>query len=126
MHPGDGVVGREGAREEEDQPGRRVRDAAGGHVEHPQEDAEVQQGSSEVARLHQDEHRGAPDQEQWAEILEAALGQHLALLAQVAGQEHDQEDLGQLAGLELQRTDVHPQPGAVHPLPEDGEARQRE
>ena len=38
----------------------------------------------------EDEHRRAPDQEQRAEVLQPALREHLALLAQVRGEEDDQ------------------------------------
>ena len=36
------------------------------------------------------------------DVLQPALREHLALLAQVAGEEDDQEDLRQLARLELE------------------------
>jgi hypothetical protein len=77
-------------------------------------------------RLDEHEHRSAPDEQQRAEVLEAALGQHLALLAQVAREEDDQRELCELTGLELERADVDPEAGAVDRLAEDGRGRERE
>ena len=102
--------------------GQRVGGAAGGHVEHREEDPELEQRAAEVVRLHEHEHRRAPDQEQRPEVLDPALRQHLALVAQVTREKDDQEDLRQLARLELERADLHPEAGAVDRLPD---ARQR-
>ena len=55
-----------------------------------------------------------------------ALREHLTLLAQVGGEEDDQEDLRELARLELDRADVHPQPRAVDRRAEPGHARQEQ
>src|SRR5581483_7774489 len=68
----------------------------------------------------------APDHEQRPHVLEAPLRKHLALLAQVARQEDDQEDLRELAGLHLDRADAHPQTRAVHRRADAREARQEE
>ena len=61
-------------------------------------------------------HRRAPDDEQRAEVLERrdrdaedaprALHEHLARVAQVAGQEDDDRDLRELGRLERDRPDV--------------------
>ena len=40
-------------------------------------------------------------------------GQHLAALAEVAGEEDDEQDLGELARLDLELTDAQPEAGAV-------------
>ena len=101
----------------------RRRRAAGGDVEHREEDPELEERAAEVVRLHEHEHRGAPDQEQRPEVLDPPLRQHLPLVAQVAGEEDDQEDLRQLARLELERADLHPEAGAVDRLRRSPAAR---
>ena len=55
---------------------------------------------------------------------EPRLREHLALLAQIGGEEDDQEDLRELAGLERERADAHPEPRAVDGRAEPGHARQ--
>ena len=70
--------------------------------------AQRAKGPTEVVRLDEDEHRAAPDQQQRPEVLQPSLCEHLALLAQVAGEEDDQENLRELARLELERADVDP------------------
>ena len=99
---------------------------AGRDVEHREEDPEVEERAAEVVRLDDHEHRRAPDRDERAEVLQASLREHLALLAQVAGEEEDQADLRELAGLELERPDAHPQPHAVHALAEAGHRGQQE
>ena len=42
-----------------------------------------------------------------------AHGEHLADVHQVAGEEDDQQDLGELPRLKAERPDVHPEPGPV-------------
>ena len=86
----------------------------------------MEQCAAEVVRLDEHEHRRAPDQEQRPEVLQAPLRQHLALVAQVPGEEDDEEDLGELAGLELQRADLHPEAGAVDRLADPWQRRQCE
>src|SRR4051794_28029757 len=61
-----------------------VQRPAGRHVEHREEDPEVEKSGAEVVRLHENEHRAAPDQKERPEVLQPALREHLALLAQVA------------------------------------------
>ena len=109
----DRLVGDRGAADEQHEPDRDVQRASGGDVEHREEDPEVEERAAEVVRLDEDEHRRAPDREQRPEVLQAPLREHLPLLAQVAGEEDDQRDLRQLARLELERADLHPEPGAV-------------
>ena len=100
--------------------------AARGHVEHGQEDPEVEERAAEVVRLDDDQHGRAEEQEQWPEILEPRLREHLALLPEVRGEEDDEEHLRELAGLEAERPDVDPQAGAVHGAPDDGQCWQHE
>ena len=115
-----------GAGDEERQPGEGEERLAGGDVQHPEEDPEVEEPAAQVVRLDEDQHGAAPDQEQRPEVLQPPLRQHLPLLAQVAGQEHDQQQLRHLAGLELERADAHPQPRAVYRLSDHGQRRQHE
>ena len=70
----------------------------------------------------------APPQidEQRPPVLQPPLGEHLALLAQVRGEEDDERDLPELARLELERADVDPEPRAVDRLADHGQARQEE
>ena len=96
-------------RDEERPPGR--------DVEHREEDPEVEERAAEVVGLDDDEHRGAPDREQRPEVLEPPLGDHLAFLAEVPGEEEDEADLRELARLELERADVDPEPDAVDRAP---------
>ena len=102
-----------GAGEEEPERDGDVRDARGGRVEQREEDPVVEERAAEVARREEDEHRAAPDHEQRAPVLQPSLREHLALLAQVGGEEDDQRDLAELARLELQAADMHPEPRAV-------------
>ena len=113
-------------RDEQREAAGDVEPAPRGDVEHGEEDPVVEERRPEVVRHHQHEHRPAPDHEQRPEILEPALRQHLSLLAQVAGEEDDQEDLRDLAGLELERSDVHPEPRPVDVLAEAGQRRQEQ
>ena len=53
-------------------------------------------------------------------------GEQLALVDEVRGEEDDQQHLGRFAGLEVHRTDAHPEPGPVDLLPEPGERRQQQ
>ena len=90
-------------------------------VEHREEDPEVEERASEVVRHEDDEHRRAPDREQRPDVLQLPAGERLALLAQVAGEEQDQEDLRELSRLELDHAEIDPQPRAVHRLSEPRE-----
>src|SRR4030095_4484648 len=90
-----------GTAYEERGPGDHEPDLRSRHVQHREEDPEVEEAAAEVVRHDEDEHRRAPDQEERPEVLEPELRQHLALLAQVAGEEDDEQDLRQLAGVEV-------------------------
>src|SRR5581483_11451778 len=97
-----------------------------GDVQHREEDPVVEERGPQVVRRDEDEHAAAPDEEQRPDVLQPSLREHLALLAQVRGEEDDQEDLRELARLELRRADAHPQARAVHRLTEPGYAGQEE
>ena len=97
--------------------------AARGHVEHDQEDGVEQKRAAQVAFERDDEQTDAPHDEQRVEQAQAREldaehgavgdGQQLAVLGQVAGEEQDDEDLGELTGLELEAADLDPQLGAI-------------
>ena len=109
------------------QPGQPL----GRDVEQRDEDAEEQQRRAEVALEDQDAEAGDPGDEDRPEVAgarqvdadDAAAGQrqHVALGHQVAGEEDDQQDLGELAGLEREAGEPDPDPRAV-----DGGADQRQ
>ena len=122
----DEVIDDERAGEEQARAEADVEQPAGRDVDHRQEDPEVEERAAEVVRLDEDEHRAAPDQQQRPEVLQSSLCQHLALLAQVPGEEHDQEHLRELARLELERADMHPEASAVDRGAEPGHCRQDE
>ena len=94
-------------------PDAHVEQPVGRQVENRQEDPEEEERATEIVRGDQHEHRAAPDREQRPEVLEPSLRQHLLLGVQVGGEKDDHRDLAQLAGLELERSDAHPEPGAV-------------
>ncbi len=98
------------AREQREADGDEQR-AARGRVEHGQEDPEVEERAAEVVRLDEHQHRRPEEQEQRPEILEACLREHLALLAEVRGEEDDQEHLRELAGLEAEAARCRPTAG---------------
>jgi len=111
----------DGANQKEAEPYCDIGDARGRHIEHREEDPEIEKTAAEIPRLQQDEHRQHPDDEEWPPVLQAPLRQHLALLAHVPGEKDDEHDLRKLARLEAQRADVDPQARAVH-----GQAEQRQ
>ncbi len=123
---GDDRVRAHGSRDEEPCSDSDVQEPRGRRVQHREEDPEEEQRAAEVVGLDEHEHRAAPDDEEGAEVLESALRQHLTLLAQVAGEEDDQRELRQLAGLELERPELHPQAGAVDGGTDDWEGGQDE
>ena len=111
---------------EQHETGDDERDARGRGVEHREEDPEVEERRAEVARLDEHEHRGAPDREERAEVLEAPPCERLPLVPQVPGEEDDEEDLRELARLEPQRADVDPELDAVDPLPQPRDGREHQ
>ncbi len=46
-------------------------------------------------------------------------GEQLALVGEIRGEERDQQDLGDLAGLEAERTEADPEPTAAVRLTDD-------
>ena len=61
-----------------------------------------------------------------AEARDPAGDEHLTRVVEVARQEDDDRDLGELGGLELDRADLHRQEGAVHLLADPGQARKEQ
>ena len=120
------LVGQVAACREQRDAGDHERQPRRRDVEQRQEDPEIEQRRAEVVRLDEDEHAPAPDHEQRADLLQPALCEHLALLAQVGREKDDQRDLRELAGLELERACAHPQPGAVDRRPDHGQPGQEE
>ena len=114
------------AGDEERDPDDDEREARRRDVEHREEDPVVEKRRAEVVRRDEHEHAAAPDDEQRPDVLEPRLRERLALLAQVGGEEDDQEDLRELARLELDRADAHPEPCAVDRRAEPGHARQEQ
>src|SRR4249919_1682068 len=114
------------APDEECEPCGDVERPARRHVQHREEDPEVEEGAPEVVRLDDDEHRRAPDRDERPEILEPSLRDDLPLLAQVPREEEDEADLRELARLELDDAEVHPQPRAVHLLADSGNRREEQ
>src|SRR2546425_11307184 len=114
------------ACEEERKADRGEQETACRNVEHCEEDPVVEERRAEVVGLDEDEHRAAPDDEQRPEVLQPSLRKHLALLAEVAGEEDDQAELRDLAWLELKRAEVDPEPGAVDGGAEPGQRRKNE
>ena len=112
-----------GADEEQHHPDHDEREPPGRDVEQGEERGEEHQRAAEVADEDEHEHRGAPDDEQRAEVLERRQGDpeepagaddhHLAVLAQVAGEEDDDADLRELGRLEGERPDVDAEIGTV-------------
>ena len=99
-------------------------DALGGDVEHHHEDAEQQQRAAEVAL--EDQHRGStaprppapgprsrPRGSSRPGHPAAGQRQHVALVDQVGGEEDDQADLRELAGLDGEAGQPDPDLGAV-------------
>ena len=112
--------------------GDEVRGAVGRDVEHRHEHGEEQQRRAEVLLRTMHEDRDAPGEQQRAEVLRvgqvqpadaaAARREQLALLDQVGGEEHDQQHLRRLAGLEVERAERDPQAGAVDLTADAGNA----
>ncbi len=98
------------AEREGDQPDDDEGEAAGGHVEDRQQRSVEHQRRADVAQQHERRHRQPPDDEHRPEVLERRQGDpqdpprahdhHLAGVAQVAGEEDDEADLGELRRLE--------------------------
>ena len=124
------------ADEEEEHPDDDEAEAPGRHVEQRQEGGEEHQRAAEVADEDEQEHRRAPDDQHRAEVFERRQGdaedpprpddQHLAVLAQVGGEEDDDRDLRELGRLEGDRADLHPQVGAIDLFADPRQARRQQ
>ncbi len=108
----------------------------GGDVEHHHEQAEEQEGRAQVVLEDQDQQAEQPDHDDRAEVAaarqvqahEPAAGQRqgVPLDHQVAGEEHRQDDLGELAGLDGEAAHPDPDLGAEVLLPGREEGRRGE
>ena len=109
---------------------------AGRHVDQRQEGPEEHHRAAQVADEDQQDHRRAPDHQQWPEVLErrqheahelpSADHQHLPALVQVAGEEDDDADLRQLSGLEGDRPEVDREVGVVDGVPQEARQNQQD
>ncbi len=144
VQPGvDAVLDRGAHLVERPRPGGEQREPDGheqqpvrGDVDDGEEAAEEHQRRADVLDEEEHRHRRAPDEQQRAEVLERrqrdagdpppARDQQLARVAQVAGQEDDDRDLGELGGLEGQRAELHAEVGAVDALADPGHAREQQ
>src|SRR5581483_5301288 len=132
----EGVVGQRRPGDEEGGADAEVAGPGRGDVEHGQKDGKEQQRRAEVGRPDHDQDGAAPGQEQRVEV--RGVGEHdradpprrgreqLPLLHQVGGEEDHQQDLGRLAGLEVERPEVDPQPGAVDVLADSRDGREEQ
>ena len=125
-----------GADDEHRHPDDDEGEAPGGDVEQGEEGGEEHQRAAEVADEDEHEHRGAPDDQHRPEVLQRRQrhpehaprpdDQHLAVLAQVAGEEDDDRDLRELGRLEGERADLDPEVGAVDLLADPRQARRQQ
>ena len=125
-----------GTADEHDEAEDQVRAALRRDVEHRREHREEEQRRPEVALAHHDQDRDAPRQYEWPEVLERgkrdagdavhAAPEQLAFVDEVRGEEHHEQHLGRLAGLEVQRSDPDPEPRAVDGLADARREREHE
>jgi hypothetical protein len=126
-----------GADGEGEQPDDHEREPPGGDVEHRQQRAVEHQRGADVRQQDEREHGHAPDHQHRTEVLERrqrhaedparAQHHHLSSVAQVAGQEDDQPDLGELRRLKAQPAgDLDLQVGPVDLLADAREAGEHE
>ena len=114
-------AGHVGADGEQDDAEDQVAGAAGGDPQHADEQGEQQGGEADVVleAHHPDgEDPGQKDGDQGPGVEDQPVaepgggdGQQLPLLGEVGGEEDAQHDLGQLDRLELELSDLDPQPG---------------
>ena len=133
---GHGAGEEPGADQEHRHPDDDEGEAPGRHVEQGEEGGEEHQRAAEVADEDEHEHRGAPDDQHRPEVLQRrqrhpehaprADDQHLAVLAQVAGEEDDDRDLRELGRLEGERADLDPEVGAVDLLADPRQPRRQQ
>jgi hypothetical protein len=118
-------------REAEDDPAR----APGRHIDHHEEQPEVEQGGAEVPLEDEHDHRCEPDDEDGSEVPGARKPhpEHLAAHEreavaggdEIAGEKDGEGDLGEFARLEVERADADPQPRAVHGFADHGKHGQQ-
>ena len=116
------LVGAHGSNGQQRKADDDVRKASRGNIEHQQKDGVEQDGRAQVAFEDNDEQAHAPHGKQRQQQAEARNleakdlavgdGEQLAVLGQIACQEQDDEDLGELAGLDGEARDANPQLGA--------------
>ena len=104
------LVGAHGSNGQQRKADDDVRKASRGNIEHQQKDGVEQDGRAQVAFEDNDEQAHAPHGKQRQQQAEARNleaqdlavgdGKQLAVLGQIACQEQDDEDLGELAGLD--------------------------
>ncbi len=112
-----------GAGREQQQPGDGVQLPPRGDVDHRQHDAVQQQRRAHVVHHRDNAERDAGHRQQRTEVPRRRQGdaeqppvrhrQQLPALAQVAGQEDDEQQLGELARLHLHAADPDPELGPV-------------
>ena len=136
MDVGEGLPGEERAHPEQAGTEDEVGAPGRGHPQQGDEQGEEQQRRPEVALGDQDDEGEPPRQQDGAEMLE--VGDHggtdsvrgdrqqLALLDQVRGEEDAERHLGELAGLEADAAEPHPQPGPVDVASDDREQRHQQ
>ena len=135
LHPDVGLTqvlaGQVGADSEGDDAKGQVPGPTGGDPEHADEQGEEQGGEPDVVlQAHhpdgedpcgRDGHERARVERQPAAHLGRWSAEQLPLLDEVGGEEDAQQDLGQLHRLELDRTEMDPQPSTVDILPDAGQ-----
>ncbi len=116
---------------EQDHAHHQVAGALGGDPHHHDEQREEQQRGAEVALADHHDHREAPGQQDRGQV--ARLGEaqrpdppgagrdELSPFGQVGGEEDGERDLGELARLEVDRPDAHPDAGAAELLADAGD-----
>ena len=133
---GEELVGHHGAAQEQHTADDQPSGPLGGDVEHHQEQAEEQEAGAEVALEDQDAEADQPHHQDRAEVAAARQvdaahptageRQRVAMQHEVARERDHQQHLGDLAGLEAERPDADPDPGAVDGVADPGHERQQE
>ena len=121
---------------EQQQPDHQVARPLGRHPHHHDEQGEEQQRRAEVLLGDHHDHGEAPgerDRQQVAQLGEverpdppASGGDQLAVIGEVAGEEQRQGDLGELTGLEVDRSEADPDPRPALGVADAGHERQQQ
>ena len=133
----EGLARDEGSAKEERHTQQHPAEAAGGEVEHDQEQTEVEQGGAEVTLEDDDGHGQRPDHEDRTEVPQARKahpeeflahhGEAVAVAHEVAGEEDREGDLRDLAWLEGgEGPDADPHARTADLAAEAGHERQQE